>query len=74
MSHLIEQERHGFWIVAAFIIALLALVLALTAIWRLNVTLVGSQAEMMVMNSKIEALKMAPPSVSAAMPAADSPK
>lgn len=74
MSHIISQERQGFWIAASFIVALLALALAFSAMWRLNMTLVASQAEMMILNSKIEALRMAPPSASAAMPAADSPK
>jgi hypothetical protein len=74
MSHIISQERQGFWIAVSFIVALLALALALSAMWRLNMTLVASQAEMMILNSKIEAMKMAPPAVSAAMPAADSPK
>ena len=57
MSHIIEQERHGFWIAAAFVIGLLGLILAFSALWRVNVVLVGSEAQIMILNSKIEALK-----------------
>lgn len=57
MSHIIEQERQGFWIVATFIVALLGLVLAFSALWRVNVVLVGSEAQIMILSSKIEALK-----------------
>lgn len=72
MSHIIEQERQGFWIVATFVVALLGLVLAFSALWRVNVVLVGSEAQIMVLNSKVEALKK---SLGPAAPAtADAPR
>ena len=57
IDNLIEKERHGFWIAITFILALLALVLAFSAVWRLNVSLVGSHMEILALNGKIEALK-----------------
>jgi hypothetical protein len=76
MSPIIEQERHGFWIAASFIVALLALVLAFSTLWRLNSVMVGSQMEIFALNSKIETLKgkVATPAAAPMSAAADAPK
>ena len=76
MSHIIEQERQGFWIAASFIVALLALILAFSALWRLNSVMVGSQMEIFALNSKIETLKgkMTQPAAAPMSAAADAPK
>lgn len=72
MNHIIEQERHGFWIAASFIVGLLALVTAFSAIWRLNTTLVGTQMEIVLLNNKIDTIKKAgQPTAPATAPVAD---
>lgn len=57
VKHIIDPERHGLWIAASFILALLALVVAFASMQRTNIVLVGTQAEVVALNNKIEALK-----------------
>ena len=58
-NQIIEPERHGLWIAAGFIVALLALVVGFSSIYRMNTMLAGTQAEVVALNNKIEALKAA---------------
>jgi type II secretory pathway component PulJ len=68
-NHIIETERHGLWIAAAFIVALLGLVSSLVALNRVSQLAHVSQAEVLVLNKRIAALeKDAAP---AAAPAAE---
>jgi hypothetical protein len=57
MNHIIEPERHGIWIAAGFTVALLALVLGFVSLERVNNVLVGTQAEVLALNKKIEGMK-----------------
>jgi Tfp pilus assembly protein PilN len=54
-KHIIEPERMGLWTAAAFILALLALVVALVGTYRTNGYLAATQIEMLMLNKKIEA-------------------
>lgn len=56
-KHIIEPERHGLWIAATFVIALLALGLAVTGVFRANVVHTGTQLEVVILNKKIEDLR-----------------
>jgi Tfp pilus assembly protein PilN len=64
-KHIIEPERHGLWIAATFVMALLALGLAVTSVVRANIVHNGTQMEVVILNQKIEALRkeMAKPAV-----------
>lgn len=53
-KHVIEPERMGLWVAVTFIIALLALVTALIGIKRNNELAYVTQAEVLVLNKKIE--------------------
>lgn len=57
LKHIIEPERQGLWIAVTFIIALLALVVALVGISRINNTVVATQLEVLVLNQRIAALQ-----------------
>lgn len=57
VNHIIEPERHGLWIAAAFTLALLGFGTAFIAIDRGNTALVGTQAQIIGLNNKIEMLK-----------------
>jgi len=57
VSHIIEPERHGLWIAAGFIVALLALVIGFTSIYRVKVSFLATQTEVLMLNKKIEQLK-----------------
>jgi hypothetical protein len=61
VTHIIEPERQGLWIAAGFIIALLALVVGLAAIQKINTVFVGTQAEVVALNNKIEKMKASQP-------------
>lgn len=54
-KHIIEPERIGLWTAAAFILALLALVMALVGTYRTNDMMAATQLEILVLNKKIEA-------------------
>jgi hypothetical protein len=74
VKHIIEPERLGLWTAVAFILALLALMLALFGTYRTNNYLVATQIEMLVLNKKIEdvskQVKAAPAPVAEEAPAA----
>ncbi|MDA8224385.1 MAG: hypothetical protein M0T86_00550 [Betaproteobacteria bacterium] len=55
-QHIIEPERHGIWIAAAFILALLALVVALVGLNRSSTASATMELEILMLNKKIEAL------------------
>jgi Tfp pilus assembly protein PilN len=55
-QHLITPEHHQLWTVVGFILAMLALALALTGLYRTSMVTVVSQAQIMVLNQKVEAL------------------
>ena len=55
VNHVIEPERFGVWIAVTFVIALLALIAALVAINRTNELTTITQAEILLLNKKIEA-------------------
>lgn len=54
LKHIIEPERQGLWIAATFILALLALVVAIVGIQRNNELAYVTQAEMLMLNKKVE--------------------
>lgn len=52
-KHIIEPERLGLWVAASFVLALLALVVAIVAIQRNAELAVVTQSEVMMLNQKI---------------------
>jgi hypothetical protein len=68
MDHIIEPDRQGIWIAATFIVALLALVVAIVGVSRNNDLMYMTQTELLLINDKIEALQTgaAPPAAPAA--------
>lgn len=54
IKHIIEPERFGIWIAVTFVIALLALVAALVAVKQANDLTAITQAEVLLLNKKIE--------------------
>lgn len=54
MKHIIEPERLGLWTAVTFVIALLALVVALIGIYRSNDLMYITQTEALLLNKKIE--------------------
>lgn len=56
---IIEPERVGLWAAAAFILALLAFVLAFTGIYRGNNMVAATQLEILALNKKIEDIRKA---------------
>lgn len=56
---LIAPERQGLWTVAAFVLALFALILAVVGIYRTNTVLYGTQIEVLALNKKIENMSKA---------------
>lgn len=65
---LIEPERAGLWAVAAFILALLALVLAFVEMFRSEQWHATSQSEILMLNKKIEDLRSASPALAVPAP------
>lgn len=68
---LIEPERAGLWAVAAFVLALIALVVAFVEMFRNEQWLATTQGEILILNKKIEDVRKvisapAAPAVSAA--------
>jgi hypothetical protein len=51
---MIEPERLGLWTAVTFVIALLALVIALTALNRSSDLMYMTQAEVLLLNKKIQ--------------------
>ena len=66
IKHMIEPENLGLWTAVTFVIALLALVIALTALNRSNDLMYMTQAEVLLLNKKIQD---ANPSAQATAPA-----
>lgn len=67
-KHIIEPERIGLWVAASFVLALLALVVAIVGIQRNAELAVVTQSEVMMLNKKIVE---APPAPAAEAPAAE---
>jgi hypothetical protein len=53
-GHIIEPERLGLWVAVTFVIALLALVVALIGLSRTNDLMYVTQTEVLLLNKKIE--------------------
>ena len=54
IKHIIEPERFGIWIAVTFVIALLALIVALGAVKQANDLTAITQGEVLLLNKKIE--------------------
>lgn len=69
-KHIIEPQRLGLWVAVTFILALLALVLSLVEMTRTSDALVVTQAEILLLNKKIQALEKnaMPPTASMEQP------
>jgi hypothetical protein len=52
-KHIIEPERVGLWVAVTFVVALLALVVAIVAIQRNAELAIVTQSEVMLLNKKI---------------------
>ncbi len=75
-TNLIDPKNLPMWTVAAFVLALVALVLGFAGIYRTNVVIVATQSQALALNKKIEDLsKRVPPAAAApvAAPAAAAP-
>ncbi len=59
IKHIIEPERFGLWIAVTFIIALLALIIALGAVKQVGDLTIITQGEVVLLNKKIEAAQPA---------------
>lgn len=70
VNHVIEPERFGIWIAVTFVIALMALVLSLLAIRNTHDLTAITQAEVLLLNKKIEGGQSAAPAAATAEPAA----
>lgn len=70
-QHIIDPQNHSTWIAASFIVALLALVVAVIGVYRNATTVVATQAQILKLNQKIEQLhgKTAAAAPQAATPA-----
>lgn len=54
IKHIIEPERFGIWIAVTFVIALLALVVAIGAVKQTNDLTTITQGQVLLLNKKIE--------------------
>lgn len=54
---LISPENVPLWVVAGFVVALLALVLSFINVYRTNVVILGTRTEAFALNKKIEDLR-----------------
>lgn len=75
-KHIIEPQRLGLWVAVAFVIALLALAMSIISMKRTSDQMIVTQAEILLLNKRIQALQkdVAPapvPAPAAAAPAAD---
>lgn len=66
VRHIIEPERLGLWTAAAFILALLALVMGFYSIYRSNQLALVTQTQMLMLNKKVEASQQMAPAAPAA--------
>ena len=55
-KHLITPDHHQLWTVVGFILAILALVLSMVGLYRISMATVISQAQIIMLNQKIETL------------------
>ena len=55
-QNIIESKNLPLWTAASFIVALLALTIAITGIYRNSASAVLSQAQVLLLNQKIEVL------------------
>lgn len=69
-KHIIEPERYGTWIVVTFVIALLALAVAVGAVKQINDLTTITQGEVLLLNKKIESNASAAPAAAPAAPEA----
>ncbi len=60
-KHIIEPERFGIWIAVTFVIALLALIVAIVAVKKTNDLTLITQGEVLLLNKKIEGAQPAAP-------------
>jgi hypothetical protein len=60
---LIDPANMPIWTASGFAVALLALVVALVAVYRTNVITVGTQLEVLSLNKKIDSQRNAAPAV-----------
>lgn len=60
-KHIIEPERFGIWIAVTFVIALLALIVAIVAVKKANDLTLITQGEVLLLNKKIEGAQPAAP-------------
>lgn len=67
-KHIIEPERMGLWVAVTFVIALLAFVVALVAIQRNSQLAYVTQAEVLMLNKKIQQSGTAPAAPAEAAP------
>lgn len=70
-NSIIETERHGLWAAAAFVLALLAVVIGLVAVKRVQEVAVGTQIEVLVLSKKLDKLEAAQKAAAAPAPAAE---
>jgi len=70
MDNMIEPGRQGTWIAATFVMALLALVVAIVGFTRNSDLLYATQTEILLLNQKIESLGGKAPATTPAVPAA----
>jgi hypothetical protein len=72
---LIEPQNIPMWVIAAFVVATVALMLSLGAVYRTQVVLAGTKIQVLALNDKIEKLKaVQAPAAVAAAPVADGGK
>jgi hypothetical protein len=69
IKHIIEPENLGLWTAVAFIIALLALVVAIVGVNRNSDLTTITQGEVLLLNKKIDGAKPVEP-IAPAVPAA----
>ncbi len=55
-KHLLTPDHHQLWTVVGFILAILALVLSMVGLYRISVATVINQAQIVMLNQKIETL------------------
>ena len=54
---IIKTERHGLWAAAAFVLALLAVVIGLVAVKRVHQLTVATQIEVLALSKKVDKLE-----------------
>lgn len=71
MNRIIEAENLPSWTAAGFVLALIALAIALASVYRTNVAFVGTQAEVVHLSNRLNALeKKDTPSAAVTAPSA----